>query len=219
MRRQQGAVATIALLGNPETGRSELWILDQIGGAAEVRRIPAPAEEPERAAEVLAIRTMELLRASALKWLVESSRAAARPSTPAVEASPAVNLPATPTQTVGIETGLSVLYSVGGLAPAAVPVGRLRVSIAESLFVAPVRGRPRNASARRVRARIGGGGAGAGPSGDRRRISARPRCAAADHPRRAGHFTCALKGRGSRPISVNGTKAGRRCSTAAPGLT
>ena len=76
MRRQQGAVATIALLGNPEAGTSELWILDQIGGAAEVRRIPAPTDEPERAAEVLAIRTMELLRASALKWLVESSRPA-----------------------------------------------------------------------------------------------------------------------------------------------
>src|SRR4051794_1245367 len=41
MRRQQDAVATIALLGNPETGTSELWILDRIGGAAEVRRIPA----------------------------------------------------------------------------------------------------------------------------------------------------------------------------------
>ena len=135
MRRQQGAVATIALLGNPETGRSELWILDQIGGAAEVRRIPAPTEEPERAAEVLAIRTMELLRASALKWLVESSRPAARPPTPTVEASPAPNVPAAPSQTVGIETGLSVLYSVGGLAPAALPVGRLRISIAAPVFV------------------------------------------------------------------------------------
>jgi hypothetical protein len=135
MRRQQGAVATIALLGNPETGTSELWILDQIGGAAEVRRIPAPTEEPERAAEVLAIRTMELLRASALKWLVESSRPAARPSTPTVEAAPPSNIPAAPTHTVGIETGLSVLYSVGGLAPAAVPLGRLRVAITEPVFV------------------------------------------------------------------------------------
>ena len=135
MRRQQGAVATIALLGNPETGRSELWILDQIGGAAEVRRIPAPTDEPERAAEVLAIRTMELLRASALKWLVESSRPPVRPPAAAVAASPAADRPATPTHTVGIETGLSVLYSVGGLAPAAVPVARLRVAVAEPVFV------------------------------------------------------------------------------------
>ena len=217
MRRQQGAVATIALLGNPETGRSELWILDQIGGAAEVRRIPAPTEEPERAAEVLAIRTMELLRASALKWLVESSRPAARPPTPTVEASPAPNVPAAPAQTVGIETGLSVLYSVGGLAPAALPVGRLRISIAAPVFVrlsvAGLGTRPRVDSALGSRGR----GAGAGPSRDRRHISAWPPVRAADHPGRGG-LSRAHQGQGLSPYLGERDQSWAAMFDAAPGL-
>lgn len=134
MRRQQGAVATIALLGNPEVGPAELWILDQIGGAAEVRRIPAPTDDPERAAEVLAIRTIEVLRASALKWLVESSRQIA-PATPVIVPSAPRSPSATSTGIVGFEAGLSLLYSVAGLGPAALPLARLRVAIAEPVFL------------------------------------------------------------------------------------
>ena len=133
MRRQQDAAATIALLGNPEAGTSELWILDGIGGAAEVRRIPAPTDDPERVAEVLAIRTIELLRASALKWLVESTRRQAPPP-PVVISAPA-NPSAPARETVAIETGLSVLYSVAGVGPAALPVGRLRVPVAAAVFL------------------------------------------------------------------------------------
>lgn len=133
MRRQQGAVATIGLLGDPSSGPAELWILDNIGGKAEVRRIPAPSDDPERVAEVLAIRTVEVLRASALKLLIESSR-----SSPAPASVPAVQIVATPSpaaspaasRTVAIETGLSVLVSPGQLDAAAVPVARLRVAVA-----------------------------------------------------------------------------------------
>ena len=92
MERQRDAVATIALLGDPDAGSSELWILDRVGVEAQVRRIPVPTDDPERAPEVLAIRSIELLRASALKLLVESSRTA-RPeaaAAPPVIAAPAV---------------------------------------------------------------------------------------------------------------------------------
>jgi hypothetical protein len=132
MRRQQGAVAIIGLLGDPSSGPAELWILDNIGGHADVRRIPAPIDDAERVAEVLAIRTVEVLRASALKLLIESSRPPPAPA-PAVHIAAAAPPPAVPraaARTVAIETGLSVLVSPGQLDAAAVPVARLRVAIA-----------------------------------------------------------------------------------------
>ena len=129
MRGQQGAVATIGLLGDPESGPAELWILDRIGGNAEVRRIPAPTNDPERVAEVLAIRTVEVLRASALKLLVESSRPARAAAAPAAQI--AIPRPAAaPARALAIETGLSMLVSPGSLDAAAVPVARLRVAVA-----------------------------------------------------------------------------------------
>jgi hypothetical protein len=131
MRRQQGAVATIGLLGDPSSGPAELWILDNIGGHAEVRRIPAPSDDPERVAEVLAIRTVEVLRASALKLLIESSRQPPAPARTAqiAAAPPPATAPVAP-RSVAIETGLSLLVSPGQLDAAAVPVARLRVAVA-----------------------------------------------------------------------------------------
>ena len=133
MRRQQGAVATIGLLGDPSAGPAELWILDNIGGSAEVRRIPAPTDDAERVAEVLAIRTVEVLRASALKLLIESSRAPSAPASP-----PTAHIVAAPPP-VGhrrrrarsrSKPGLSLLVSPGQLDAAAIPVARLRVAVA-----------------------------------------------------------------------------------------
>ena len=74
MQAQEGAVAVIALVGDPEHPGAELWILDRIGALPEVRRLPAPAEDIDHLPEVLAIRTMELLTASSLKALVEATR-------------------------------------------------------------------------------------------------------------------------------------------------
>jgi hypothetical protein len=133
MERQRESVATIALLGDPEHGPAELWILDRVGGQAEVRRIPAPTEDPERVPEVLAIRTIEVLRASALKLLVESNRPPAPPPPPAaptvVVAASAPARAAPPAPILGLETGISLLSSVGGPGPAAVPLARLRVPL------------------------------------------------------------------------------------------
>jgi hypothetical protein len=131
MRAQRAAVAAIGLLGDPETAQAELWILDRIGGSAEVRRIPVPSENPERVAEVLAIRAIEALRASALKLLIESSRLPPAP-TPAAVVTPAraADEPAPRRHFVALETGLSLLASPGELDPAAVPLARLRIAVA-----------------------------------------------------------------------------------------
>src|SRR5581483_9770059 len=75
MARQQGAVATIALVGDPDAAGAELWIVDRVGPVPEVRRIPAPTDR-DRLPEVFAIRTFEVLKASALKALVEATHPA-----------------------------------------------------------------------------------------------------------------------------------------------
>jgi len=139
MRAQGDAAAIIGLLGDPAGPRGELWILDRLGEKAEVRRLPVPTDEGERAAEVLAIRAVEVLRASALRFMTEAKRAETPP--------PAAPEPAPPVPTVraaavpapaaaaprrrlfGVEMGVSVLATPGQLDPAAVPVVRLRAAL------------------------------------------------------------------------------------------
>jgi hypothetical protein len=83
---------------------------------------------------VLAIRAMEVLKASALKALMEATRAR-RATAPAVPATlDAAPPPAEAKRPVGIEGGLSVLQSVGGPGPAALPLGRLRVWLGDRVF-------------------------------------------------------------------------------------
>jgi hypothetical protein len=134
IERQRGSVATIALLGNPELGPSELWILDRVGAQAEVRRIVAPTDDPLHVPEVLAIRTIELLRASALKLLVESNQPPSPVAGPSPAPSPVGRAPDR-SEVVGLEAGLAILQSVAGPGPAALPMGRLRVALRTPLFV------------------------------------------------------------------------------------
>jgi len=133
MEQQEGAVATVALVGEPGQPRAELWILDRIGPAPEVRRVPASSEDRGQLPEVLAIRTIEILRASALEVLVESQRRAAAPPVVA-EAAPAPP-PAPPrARTFGLEAGVSLLDSLGGAGPAALPLVRCRALLGDWLF-------------------------------------------------------------------------------------
>lgn len=173
MQRQEGAVATIALLGDFDHAGAEIWILDRIGAAPQVRRIPAPAVDREHLPEVLAIRTTEVLKASALKLLLESSdpRSPQNPSGPSAAeavASPPVAAstsstggappgvtaprervgpPASPSHPFALEAGICVLESVGGPGPAAVPIIRARARIGDLLVlratVAGLGSRPR----------------------------------------------------------------------------
>jgi len=141
MQAQPRAVATIGLVGDPEVGRAEIWILDRTGDKTEVRRLPAPSENPERVGEVLAVRTIEVLRASALKLLVERSRPAPAPAPAPPEPPRPAPFPtkcppdgAVPNRrVVALETGVSLLVSSTKLEPAVVPVARLRVGAAGPL--------------------------------------------------------------------------------------
>lgn len=133
MRAQEGAVAVIALIGEPERPGAELWILDRIGALPEVRRLPVPAEDVDHLPEVLAIRTMEVLNASALSALLEATRPHQAP--PAV-APPQARPPSPePRAAVGLDAGISVLENVGGLEPAALPLARVRAWLGDRAFV------------------------------------------------------------------------------------
>ena len=131
MERQEGATAVVALVGDPGQPGAELWILDRVGTSPEVRRLPVPTDDAERTPEVLAIRTMEVLKASVLKRLIESTqrRPAPGPAATTAGASPIVR-----TTRFGVEAGISVLDNVGGPGPAAVPLVRGRAWFGDSLF-------------------------------------------------------------------------------------
>jgi hypothetical protein len=143
--RQHESVATIALLGDPDLGPAELWILDRIGPRPEVRRIMVPNDDPDRIAEVLAIRTIELLRASALSLLVESSKAAPPQAPPASPPPPVVALSRPPPapvdrspdrrDPVGVEVGVAAVESLEGPGAAVMPMARLRVPLPRHLLV------------------------------------------------------------------------------------
>jgi hypothetical protein len=139
VQHQRGSVATIALLGDPELGPSELWILDRVGAQAEVRRIAAPTDDPGHVPEVLAIRTIELLRASALKLLVESNQsppvAVPAPAPLSVATVIPAELPQAPAPVLGLEAGVTLLESAGGPGPAALPTARLRLALRAPFFV------------------------------------------------------------------------------------
>ena len=142
--RQHDAVATIALLGDPDLGPAELWILDRAGPRPEVRGIKVPNDDPERIPEVLAIRTIELLRASALSLLVESNRPAPPEAPPAPPPPPVAAPPLSPPAPVaslperrdwiGVEAGIAALESLEGPGPAVVPMARVRLPLGWPLF-------------------------------------------------------------------------------------
>ena len=137
MARQPEAVATFAVLGDRDARPSELWILDRIGGHADVVRIRAQTDDPDHVPEVFAIRAIETLRASALKLLVESNRPPS-PTAPTPAPSVVTVAPAAPSRTrsdsAAIETGLLLVASPGGLGPAVLPLARLRIKLLGPLF-------------------------------------------------------------------------------------
>lgn len=81
---RDGSIATITLIGDPDAGAAELWIVNGVPwGRAVVRRLLVPAGPGTQADEVVAIRALEFLRASALEL------AATRP--PSLAPSPSVS--------------------------------------------------------------------------------------------------------------------------------
>jgi hypothetical protein len=148
-----GSLATLALIGDPELGASELWIVDRVAaGRSAIRRIVVPAGDAGHGAEVVAIRALEFLRASTLELAADAP--AARPTASPVE----IAVPRAPvvvadagSRPLALEAGVSLLDSVGVIESAILPLARLRLELAPALAarltVAGLGSRPKLASA------------------------------------------------------------------------
>ncbi|WP_437514812.1 hypothetical protein [Sorangium sp. So ce1099] len=139
--QQAGSAALIGLFLAPDGQAAELWVVDPLTNKTLVRRIDTRGEAPEHIAEVLAVRAVELLRASLLELLMSSRRSAA----PAAAPRPSeVQGPRSAVQgprsaersldqqsrrsTWGVELGGGLLASPGGIDPSLLLVARLRLA-------------------------------------------------------------------------------------------
>jgi hypothetical protein len=131
-------VATVRLVRDPSTHATELWVSDRLTGKTLVRRVGA---DPERAPRIVALRGVELLRASLLE-LASPPHDDAPPETPAMTKPPppeiarlvapalapvAAEAPAPPARSgawidrAAVDAGVAVLASTDHLGPAAAP--------------------------------------------------------------------------------------------------
>jgi hypothetical protein len=105
----------------------ELWLLDTVTGRLLVRRLEPEPGVPEQGPEVLARRSVDVLRASLFDFLVDSLREAASKGTVPVSSPPLPRRGTQPTlERWALEGGLGVLASFDGLGPAVLPVLRAR---------------------------------------------------------------------------------------------
>jgi hypothetical protein len=130
------AVAVVAVLpvtddeAGGETSRSaaaEVWVVDRVTGKTVVRRARAEAD-PSRAAEILSVRAVELLRASFVELAIMAQQppAAAAPGAQAATRWVATTIEERQRPwTYGLELGGSILTSLGGVGPAVLPLIRL----------------------------------------------------------------------------------------------
>ncbi|WP_437969010.1 hypothetical protein WMF04_06835 [Sorangium sp. So ce260] len=134
--QQAGSAALIGLFLAPDGQAAELWVVDPATNRTLVRRIDTRGEARENLVEVLAVRAVELLRASLLELLMSSRRPAAPVAAPPPsKVSRQVSRPAERSldhqsrrSTWGVELGGGLLASPGGIGPALLLVARLRVA-------------------------------------------------------------------------------------------
>lgn len=139
---QPGSTAVVGLSLDADAHSAELWVVDRLTNKRLTRHIDIGDEPPNRVAQVLAVQSVELLRASLLELLMDAQRppvAAAGPQ-PSEEARLGARrwvektLPATRRPRWGLDAGVSVLASPQvttgaasrGIGPAALFTGRVR---------------------------------------------------------------------------------------------
>ena len=150
-----GAQASISFSVDMAARTAELRVVDRLTNKAVVRRTPIDETNASRAAEVLAVRAVELLRASLLELMIEAEPPA--PATPASaangtgeadrrqarawaakalpERSDALSRGESHEPRWSFEAGAGVLASTGGVGPAVVSVVRSRYRFRTELAV------------------------------------------------------------------------------------
>jgi hypothetical protein len=118
--------AVVAILGDGKPGSVEVWVIDRVTGKSVVRRVPSQAGS-ERAAEILAIRAIELLRASLLEIaMFAASEAPAVSKLPSAEVTRFVEHVIEPRRKAhwSLELGASGVVGFDGVGPALLPMIR-----------------------------------------------------------------------------------------------
>ncbi len=86
----KSTTALVAVVPSADPGTAELWVIDRVTGKTVVRRVSAPpAADPTRVAEILAVRAVELLRASFLELAIAPPAAETGGTTEAAAPAPA----------------------------------------------------------------------------------------------------------------------------------
>ena len=122
---ETGAAATLGLILHPDAKSAEAWIVDRMTNKTVMRRIEMPATSAGSAPEVLARRSVELLRASLLEILVHAPEAAVKSPEARASAAKWVARGLAPSRW-GVEAGAQVLGGFDGIGAAVMPVGRAR---------------------------------------------------------------------------------------------
>jgi hypothetical protein len=126
-------VATLSLLRTGEGAAADVWVSDRLTGKTLVRRVDVNDVSRARAPTVLAVRTVELLRASLLEATEEPEATKATPETPRRRPVPKDVVrwmtpkptPIPPSAFVRAEIGAALLVGFPGSPPAYAPVIRL----------------------------------------------------------------------------------------------
>jgi hypothetical protein len=130
-----GVLASIDLTLNEGAHIVELRVVDRATDKVVIRRVPVEPAETSHAAEILAVRAVELLRASLLELLVAKHPMPAGSSPSGASDLPDLNRAARwAAQTLvpeqepmwGVEAGAAILGDFGGIPPSAVALVRVR---------------------------------------------------------------------------------------------
>ena len=129
--------AVVALLGDATPGLVEVWVINRVTGKSVGRRIPSQPES-NRAAEILAIRAIELLRASLLEIAMVGGREPPIvPKPPPVEVTRFVEHALDPRKDSrwAIEFGGSGVASFDGVGLALLPMVRLDLALGPHILM------------------------------------------------------------------------------------
>src|SRR5262245_45813587 len=130
--QQGGAAATLGLFLQADASAAEVWVVDRLTNKTVVRSVEISQSAAASAPEVLARRSVELLRASLLEILVEARKRGAPSPPPLAQATRWVARALEPRRSNwGVEAGAQVLGSFGGVGAAVLPVVRGRVVLSE----------------------------------------------------------------------------------------
>ena len=136
------AIASIELVVDTRDRSAELRVMDRLTNKAVVRRATIEAPEGPQFAQVLAVRAVELLRASLVEVLVLShpppvavAPAAAKVAVERARTWTESSLDLTRTATFGFDAGAAVLAGFDGIGPAIVGVLRVRRTLGHALQV------------------------------------------------------------------------------------